>query len=310
MPWSAVFSPVIAAVLYLLVAAPLGASEWQSRIVGGSNATGNVCPHAVAIRLVGRDFHCNGALITNQDVLTAGQCVYNGNVLRNASEFQVVLGSLASSNSSSGSTIRSVTAVWPHPSYLSNARVNNVAVLRLNGTVQSSASLAPVQLSTADAAVNRTCTLCGWGANSTAGRPLATLQRLDLQIQPRNATYCTKANDNVALLTGQICAGDLTVGRGACNGDLGAPLVCDTRLQGVLTIVGGCGALNETSIFLNTVTFRDWINNRTQTSAGGGGGTGGGSGGGTGGGGGGGAAQAVMQMWVVMMPILILLALK
>ncbi|XP_001653094.2 trypsin alpha-3 [Aedes aegypti] len=310
MPWSIECSTVIAFVVCLLVAAPIEASEWQQRIVGGSNATGNACPHAVAIRLVGRDFHCNGALITTQDVLTAAQCVYNGNVVRNASEFQLVLGSLASSNSSGG-TIRNVTAVWPHPSYLANTRLNDVAVLRLSATVQSSASLTPVQLSTANPVVNRTCTLCGWGANSTTGKPLATLQRLDLTVQPSNATYCTLTNGNVALPTGQICAGVLAAGKGACNGDLGGPLVCDARLQGILTVVGGCGALNETSIFVNTVTHRDWINNRTQTQTPGGGGGTGGGGGGTGGsgGGGGGAAQVVMQIWVVMMPVLVLLAL-
>ncbi|XP_062547372.1 uncharacterized protein LOC134212974 [Armigeres subalbatus] len=307
---SAMLASVIAIGLCVLAAVPLDAFEWDSRIVGGSNATGNVCPHAVAIRLVGQNFLCNGALISNQDVLTAAQCVYNGNVVRNASEFQIVLGSLANSNSSAGSTLRSVSAVWVHPSYVSSARLNNVAVLRLNATVQNATSLTPVQLSTSASAVNQTCTLCGWGANSTTGSALATLQRLDVTIQSSNSTYCTRANGNATLVADQICAGDLAAGRGACNRDEGAPLVCSTRLHGVLTIVGGCGAVNETSIFLNTVTHRDWINNRTQTQVSGGG-TGGTGTGGTGtGGGGGGASQVVMQIWIVMMPIVVSLALK
>lgn len=302
MPWSLAFSCVIA-ILCLVV---VDASEWQPRIVGGSNATG--CPHAVAIRLVGKDFLCNGALISNQDVLTAAQCVYNGLVVRNAAEFQVVLGSLANTNSS-GATVRNVTAVWPHSQYTQSARHNDVAVLRLSAPVQTSASLVPIQLATAKTVVNRTCTMCGWGSNATLSGPLATLQRLDVRIQPSNASYCTRANGNVTLREELICAGDLAAGKGACAGDQGAPLVCDARLQGVLTVVAGCGALNDTSIFVDTVAHRSWINNRTQTQmVPPGGGTGGGGTGG--GGGGGGASHAIMQFWVVMMPIVVLFALK
>lgn len=309
MPSSVAFSLCVIAILCLVV---VDASEWQTRIVGGSNATGNVCPHAVAIRLVGRDFLCNGALISNQDVLTAAQCVYNGNVLRNASEFQVVLGSLANTNST-GATVRSVAAVWPHPEYTPSTRISDVAVLRLSATVQNLTSLVPIQLATANAVVNRTCTMCGWGANYTTATPSATLQRLDVRIQQSNATFCTRANGNTTLRGDLICAGDLTAGRGACTGDQGAPLVCDARLQGVLTVVGGCGGLNETSIFVNTVYHRTWINNRTQTATTGGGTGGGGTGtGGSGGGGGGGgaASHTIMQIWVVMMPIVVLFALK
>ncbi|XP_055618309.1 trypsin alpha-3-like [Toxorhynchites rutilus septentrionalis] len=286
----------------------------ESRIVGGANATGNVCPHTVAIRLVGKDFHCNGALVSNQDVLTAAQCVYSGNVVRNASEFQVVLGTIVNSNNVTGSTVRTVRNVWPHSSFKPNTLGNDIAVLRLNSTVQSSSVLAPVRLGSASPAVNQTCSVCGWGSNVLNGKPATTLQRIDFRMQAKNSSHCVRTGGGVSLKADMICAGDLQAGRGACTGDLGAPMVCGSFLQGVLSIVGGCGRLNETSIFTDTAAHLQWINNRTQADGSnpGGNNSGGGTPGGNtpGGNNPGAAANAVIQFGIIMVSLMCSLALR
>ncbi|XP_058825971.1 trypsin beta-like [Topomyia yanbarensis] len=248
-----------------LVVVPIHAFvDSESRIVGGVNVTGNGSPYLVSIRLAGKDFHCNGVLISTREVLTAAQCVYNGNAVRKINEFQLVLGTLANSNSSAGSTVRSVWNVWPHNDYNPTTRINDLAVLRLNATVPISATLSPVGFGAASPVVNRTCTLFGWGANATTGRPANTLQRINLQVQSSTSAHCVRAAGGVPLRDGMLCAGDLTAGRGACTGDLGAPLICDGSLFGVLSMTGGCGGLNETSIFIDTTRYLSWIQNRTQ----------------------------------------------
>ncbi|XP_058444411.1 trypsin eta-like [Malaya genurostris] len=232
----------------------------DSRIIGGANVTGNSSLYLVSIRLAGKDFHCNGALISSREVLTAAQCVYNGNTLRNISEFQLVLGTLTNSNSTNGTTVRSVWNVWPHTGYNSTTRANDLAILRLNQAV----SVKTINVGDASPAVNRTCTLFGWGANSTNGKPVGTLQSINLQVQLNSSNHCVKAAGNTPLKDGMLCAGDLQAGRGACTGDLGAPLVCGDRLSGILSLTGGCGGANETSIFIDTAQYTNWITNMTK----------------------------------------------
>ncbi|XP_053687161.1 trypsin-like [Sabethes cyaneus] len=268
---------------------PLSASGYEPRIVGGENATATASPYTVAIRLTGKDFLCNGILISNRDVLTAAQCVYNGNAIRSASDFQVILGTLINSNSTTNATVRTVTNVWPHGDFNSTLRINDLAVLRLNNNVTN---ITPASFGASTPAVNRSCDLFGWGANTTTGRPATTLQRIKLQVQSSSSAHCLKTA-GANLTSGMLCAGDLQVGRGACPGDLGAPFICDGRLFGVLSTAGGCGAANGTSIFTDTTKFTSWIINRVQQAVVPP----------SDGSGGGGAAQAVLQLTVLVLSV-------
>ncbi|XP_055534241.1 trypsin alpha-3-like [Wyeomyia smithii] len=245
----------------LLLGTPLAASGYESRIVGGENATATGAPYTVAIRSTANSFLCNGILISNRDVLTAAQCVYNGSTVRKASEFQVVLGTLINSNTTTNATVRSVWRVSPHESFNTTTRINDLAVLRLNENVTS---INTVGFGATTPAVNRSCDLFGWGANTTTGSPAVTLQRIKLQVQTSSSAHCLRTTGGTALASGMFCAGDLLAGRGACTGDLGAPLLCDGTLYGVLSLVGGCGAVNETSVFTDTTKYITWIISKVQ----------------------------------------------
>uniref|UniRef100_A0A1Q3FRE8 Putative trypsin-like serine protease n=1 Tax=Culex tarsalis TaxID=7177 RepID=A0A1Q3FRE8_CULTA len=245
-------------------------TDVESRIVGGNNATSFVCSHTVAIRQVNRDFLCNGVLISPRDVLTAASCVYNGNTLRNASELQVVAGTIVNSASAPGAVRLSVAQFWLNPGHKPSTRTGDVALLRLNSSLATGgiASIAIAQLGTQLPAVNQTCSLCGWGSNTTTGSPATILQTISLNVQSSTSPNCTRAAGGAALPAHAICAGDpLQAGRGACTNDGGAPLVCNGALHGVLTNTGGCGGLHEVSVFADTVAHLAWIRNRTQTEA-------------------------------------------
>ena len=59
---------------------------------------------------------------------------------------------------------------------------------------------------------------------------------------------------------GMICAGLESGGVGWCNGDMGAPLMCEAdSLTGLSSWGQGCGVAGYPDIFTNTLYFSQWI---------------------------------------------------
>ncbi|XP_001865142.2 trypsin alpha-3 [Culex quinquefasciatus] len=292
--------PIIACLYLWTTLSVDSTSDAESRIVGGNNATFYVCSHTVAIRQVNRDFLCNGVLISSRDVLTAASCVSN---VRNESDLVVVAGTIGNSVTAPGAIPLSVSKLWSTTS--NPSRTGDIALLRLNATLITGGApwISVVELGTRAPTVNQSCSLCGWGSGTISGPPALILQTININVQSNTSPNCTRAAGGTALPANAICAGDpLQAGRGACTHDVGAPLMCNGALHGVLTVTGGCGGLHEVSVFADTAAHLAWIRNRTQTGVvvvppnkpGGGG---------SGGNGPGGSAQASVQLGMMVIAV-------
>ena len=117
------------------------------------------------------------------------------------------------------------------------------------------------------------CHVAGWGKDEVDGQFQFIPKKVDLSLIP--AAQCEAklkvalnarkpgVGDRFQLDSSEICAGG-EVGKDACTGDGGSPLVCQAQ-SGRWTVVGlvtwGVGCASETpGVYVRISHFRNWIN--------------------------------------------------
>jgi secreted trypsin-like serine protease len=117
------------------------------------------------------------------------------------------------------------------------------------------------------------CWVAGWGKNATDGTfqflqhkvdiPLVDNTRCNAELKAAINAKKSGVGNKFSLDGSEICAGG-EVGKDACTGDGGSPLVCQAN-SGRWTVVGlvtwgvGC-ATNTPGVYARISYFRDWIN--------------------------------------------------
>ncbi|EDS41221.1 myeloblastin [Culex quinquefasciatus] len=186
------------------------------RIVGGVDVLQGDFPFAVSIHLATRElsscgsgYICTGTLISSWAVLTSARCVQNGSGVRVPEELKLLVGTKSSTNCS-GAVELSVEDIRTHEGA-------NLAILRLKWAVTN---VETAVLNEYQQDLGKQCILIGWGANGTQSGPVERLQETYVRV--------------VACSDGLVCAVSEREHAGACHGDLGAPLLCDGSVAGIL----------------------------------------------------------------------------
>lgn len=74
-----------------------------------------------------------------------------------------------------------------------------------------------------------------------------------------------------SITEGMVCAGFLSEGVDACDGDSGGPLAC--LYEGVYTLFGltswgqHCGYANKPGVYVKVAHYRDWIEEKMRKHA-------------------------------------------
>ena len=117
------------------------------------------------------------------------------------------------------------------------------------------------------------CHVAGWGKEEFTGDFQFIQHKVDLPlVNDRKCNSALKfalnarkagAGDRFQLDASEICAGG-EVGKDACTGDGGSPLVCQAQ-SGRWTVVGlvswGIGCASDLpGVYVDIYQFRDWIN--------------------------------------------------
>jgi secreted trypsin-like serine protease len=186
----------------------VSAKNIGARIIGGQEAKDKQFPFMAAINVEtdNSTYFCGGALITNEWILTSGQCLSGAVVLT------VSLGSIALEGEDPNRVIITTSEFTIHPDFDPTTLVNDIALLKLQVSV-SSDYIKPIKLAEINLPVILTPTALGWGQTKDDNNDLAPiLNYVDVGVLTNEQCQLTYGSQ---IVDSMVCVGGST-NEGSC----------------------------------------------------------------------------------------------
>ncbi|KAL1502427.1 hypothetical protein ABEB36_007568 [Hypothenemus hampei] len=238
------------------------------RVLQGSVATPGEYPWQAALKIKGeyKSAHwCGAVVIASKWVLTAAHCLEGfpkGAYVIVAGEYDI--------DENEGTEQQAyIEEYYIHEDFRKGHKMaNDIAMVLLKGKgFKLTQDIQPICLPRENANYERdlNCTISGFGTIET-GRTVYSHKLRAAWIPVQKIDVCKMAHiygENIG--EGMICAGDLTGGVDACDGDSGGPLACLD--EGVFTLYGitswgqRCGYANKPGVYVKVSYYKKWIEN-------------------------------------------------
>lgn len=226
---------------------------------------GSVATVVVEITDLAQSSSCGASFLGDKWVLTAAHCVDE----QTASQIKINVGEYNLADGADKAI--QVNRIYMHPDY-DNVNFNNdVALLELTESVDTTAISIVDDISTANfAAQNSIATVMGWGgrlgyepSEGPTGDFPDILHQVDLELLTN--TQCERIfNFNYDIQPAMICAHVPGGGKGSCQGDSGGPVVINTnegwQQIGIVSWGVGCASEGNPGVYARASKFIDWIN--------------------------------------------------
>uniref|UniRef100_A0A182K934 Peptidase S1 domain-containing protein n=1 Tax=Anopheles christyi TaxID=43041 RepID=A0A182K934_9DIPT len=247
----------------------------NSPAVTANQASYGEYPWQVVLLGPGDVYVGSGVLIDNLHVLTAAHKI--SDYTSGSRALKVRLGEWDAASTSEPLPVQEFTVAryFVHPSFNSANLRNNIAVLRLSGTVSlgTTPTIATACLPVTSFVGSR-CWVSGWGKNDFVSGAFQSIPKeVDVPIVSsancQTALRTTRLGGNFVLdATSFICAGG-ELGKDACTGDGGSPLVCTLNnrwfVVGLVAWGIGCGANGIPGVYVNVASYIPWITTTIAT---------------------------------------------
>ncbi|XP_062306929.1 chymotrypsin-like elastase family member 3B [Osmerus eperlanus] len=235
-----------------------------SRVVNGVDATPHSWPWQISLQVKhGSRYHhtCGGTLVGPRWVLTAGHCIWPGDVYR------VVMGEHDMTLQEGSEQTRELLRIVVHPSWNIDcvACGNDLALLKLDKApaMTEQVGVACIPEAGEIPAHAAPCFITGWGNLYTHGPMPDRLQQAMLPVVEHSV--CSRSDWwGINVKNTMICAGGDEIS--GCNGDSGGPLNCKGSdglwyVQGVTSFVSSrtCNEVKKPTVFTRTSAFTDWL---------------------------------------------------
>lgn len=254
------------------VAGPTSGGDPTPKIVGGEPADQNYSFMTALMWEADGDpeaFHCGGALVAKDWVVTAAHCVTTptgktgGYDTRDPADLHLRVGS---NDRTSGGHVAKPDKIVVHPKYLAyddHAEPDDIALMHLRSAVPER----PAKLASTASKPGTAVRQIGWGYTVNDGDKLpAKLRQLDTKVVPPSTKKCKvdeKGDGSWGIRDRDLCTDNPGDARGPCNGDSGSPLL--RKVNGRWTVAGvdsrgvsdTCG--KKPDIYTGLFEHRDWV---------------------------------------------------
>lgn len=240
------------------------------RIASGKTVKEGEFPWQAMICLYGRHL-CGGTLISDNCVVTAAHCVslFYGNE-PDTSVFGVCVGRICGNcrqtDKQGHPQCHDVSRIAVHPKYNNTILENDIAVMKLNGTVQLRCDrVMPICLPDEHrdrnyVRANRDAVVTGWGKLTNQSGFTKCLRKGS--VRTVSDSMCKESHS--LPVTGRVmCATDFN---GPCEGDSGGPLMVRNVeygrrwvLGGVVSWGKGCGRDDSYGVYTEVLPHVEWI---------------------------------------------------
>ncbi|ERE88560.1 anionic trypsin-2-like protein [Cricetulus griseus] len=219
----------------------------DDKIVGGYTCQKNSVPYQVSLN---SGYHfCGGSLINEQWVVTAAHCY--------KTRIQVRLGEHNINVLEGDEQFVTASKIIRHPSFNSRTLDNDIMLIKLASPVTLNSRVATVALPTSCAAAGTQCLISGWGNTLSSGvNNPDLLQCLNAPVLSQSACQAAYPGQITANM---ICVGFLEGGKDSCQGDSGGPVVCNGKLQGIVSWGYGCALKNNPGVYTKVCNYVSWI---------------------------------------------------
>ncbi|XP_076135742.1 trypsin-3-like [Alosa pseudoharengus] len=230
------------------VASAAPAKTEDHKIVGGKECKRHSVPYQVSLN-AGYHF-CGGSLISSEWVVSAAHCYQ--------SRMQVRLGEHNIKSTEGTEQFISAKAVL-HSNYSSQSQDNDDILIKLSkpATLNQYVSTVSLPSSCAWSAGTR-CLVSGWGNTSGSGNYYPINLRC-LEIPIISDSTCADTYPGGQITDNMFCAGYMEGGKDSCLGDSGGPVVCDGKLQGVVSWGYGCALKDKPGVYTRVCNYNSWI---------------------------------------------------
>uniref|UniRef100_A0A8C6XT02 Peptidase S1 domain-containing protein n=1 Tax=Naja naja TaxID=35670 RepID=A0A8C6XT02_NAJNA len=173
------------------------------------------------------------------------------------SRMSVLLGEHNIVEAEGSEQVQKPAAIIVHPDYNSWLLDNDIMLINLEYPVTIDASVSPIALSNGCPDVGTNCLISGWGNTLSNGVNypdlLQCLNAPILSDEECNAAYPGQITPNM------VCVGYLEGGKDSCQGDSGGPVVCNGKLQGIVSWGIGCALPGYPGVYTKVCQYIGWI---------------------------------------------------
>ncbi|XP_011180883.2 trypsin beta-like [Zeugodacus cucurbitae] len=230
--------------------------ELGGRIIGGTPTSISSFPWQVSLQRSG-SHSCGGTIYNSRIIVTAAHCLQSVS----ASVLRIRAGS---SYWNSGGVVVSVAAFRNHEGYNSGTKLNDIAIIKLSGSLSFSSNVRSIGLATSTPGNGASASVSGWGTQKSGSNTLPSqLQYINVSIVDRSKCASSSYGYGSAIKSGMVCAA--ASGKDSCQGDSGGPLVSGGVLVGVVSWGNGCALARYPGVYADVASYRSWVVNNANS---------------------------------------------